>query len=114
MGTLFQKGKKIKSKLKQLPHHRYWYPVIYSLLILTTVSGYWFVREVMTDQQTWFLAMKSNITLNFVLLFFFYGILCDRLTKKVSKKKAWMVWGGGLLILLLFFRFVGGYETIFG
>jgi hypothetical protein len=102
------------NRLKHLPSSRWWYPAIYSLIIVTAASGYWFVRSVMIDQQTWFVVLKSNITLNFVLLFFLYGVLCDKITKRVSKKKAWMVWGAGLLILLLFFRFVGGYETVFG
>ena len=57
--------------------------------------------------------LETNITMNFVLLFFFWGVVCDRMNKKRSKKAGWIIWGIGMVILMVVFRFVGGYQTIF-
>jgi len=99
---------------KNSSRKRYWYPVAYIAIVIAVLLSYSSVRETMILQQTWLTLVKSNITLNFVLFLFLYGIFCDRLTKKMSCRKGWIIWGIGLMVLIFFFRFVGGFETILG
>ena len=88
--------------------------ISYIFIGLLIVPAYLYGRSIMIWFDSYVMVTKTNMTLNFLLLFFFYGVLCDRLTKKMSKRKGWVIWGIGLVILMLFFRFAGGYETIFG
>ena len=78
------------------------------------IPAYWYGRDTMLWFDSYVTITKTNMTLNFLLLFFFYGVLCDRLTKKMSKRKGWIIWLIGLVLIMILFRFVGGYATIFG
>ena len=69
-------------------------------------------REHMIVQDAWVWIIKSNVTFNFILFFFLWGMLSDKMTKKLAKWKGWLVWGIGLIIIVLAFHFLGGYETI--
>ncbi len=89
------------------------YPIIYILLAIGITVSYLPAREAMIPQTAWLWVVKSPITLNFVVLFFLYGVACDKMTKGMTKKKSWLVWGVGLLILILLFSVVGGMSTIF-
>ena len=87
---------------------------VYIILGVLLVPAYWFGREAMIWFAPYIMVYEANVTLNFLLLFFFYGIACDRMTKHMSRRKGWFIWLTGLVILMIFFRFVGGYETIAG
>jgi uncharacterized membrane protein YGL010W len=79
-----------------------------------TVVGYVLCRPILISQDTQYYANISPITLNFALFLFLYGVTEARLTRKWKPWKSWLLWGVGLMVIMLFFRFVGGYETIFG
>lgn len=86
-------------------------PVWYVLVGIGAIFSYAPARANMLHQDAWIIAVQSNITVNFILLFFMWGLLSDRLTKHMPKKKGWLVWGIGLILMVLFFKFVGGFET---
>lgn len=90
------------------------FPILYVLVAIVAGLFYLSAREIMKVQTAWVWVVRSDITLNFVVLFFLYGLLCDRYTKGQSKKKSWVIWGGGLAILVLAFKFLGDMPTIFG
>jgi hypothetical protein len=106
--------KRIRTLLQSFGNWRHRYTVTFVAIAVTVILSLKTVYTSMQSQQTWFTSVKTDITFNFVLLFFFYGILCDRLTKKMSRRKGWIVWAVGMALLMLFFRFVGGYSTNLG
>lgn len=85
----------------------------YILILVAVVLVYVPTREIMIAQTAWIRIIKSDLTLNVFLLLFMWGLLIDKLTKKMSRRKGWIIWGVGTILLILFFRFVGGFETIF-
>ena len=89
------------------------YPIIYIVLGVGVVVSYFPAREVMKLQTAWMWVVKSDVTLNFVVLFFLYGLGCDKLTRQMSRKKRWWVWAVGLVLLIIAFATVGGMPTIF-
>lgn len=90
------------------------FPILYIVIAIVAGLSYLPAREVMKLQTAWVWVIKSDITLNFVVLFFLYGYLCDKFTKGWSKKRAWLVWGIGLAVLIFIFRFLGNMPTIWG
>jgi uncharacterized membrane protein len=101
----------LRDKIK---HWKHWETVLPILLILGIAMSYYPVRETMILQRSWYVATQTNVTLNFILFFFFYGVICDRMTKKMSRRKGWIIWATGMALLMVFFKIVGGYPTIFG
>jgi len=87
---------------------------VYIITGCLIIPAYWYGHSIMTWFAPYIMVYKADATLNFFLLFFLYGVLCDKMTKKMSKRKGWIIWGAGLVILMLFFRFAGGYATIIG
>lgn len=88
--------------------------LVWPIIPVLVVIGYIWCRPLLISQDTQYYANISPITLNFALFLFMYGVVTDRATKKMKRWKSWLLWGIGLILILLFFRFVGGYETIFG
>ena len=88
--------------------------VAYILIGILIIPAYWHGLKTLTWFDSTLTITTSNMTVNFLLLFFLYGVVCDRATRKMSKRKGWTIWIVGLIILLVIFRFVGGYETIIG
>lgn len=95
-----------------IPFHKY-YPIIYILLIVGIALSYIPAKSVMILQTAWIWIMSSTVTLNFVILFFLYGLVCDKYTKNMSKRKAWIIWIVGMLVLVVLLRILG-MSTIFG
>jgi len=97
---------KLKSKL--------FLPLLFIAFAGMCGGFYMSARSIMIVQNTWLYIMESNVTLNFALLFFLWGIACDKFTKGKGRAYQWIVFGIGVAVLILFFRFVGGYETLIG
>lgn len=88
--------------------------VAYIVLGILLVPAYWYGRETMIWFAPYIMVYETYTTLNFFLLFFLYGVACDRMTRHMSKRKGWLIWIAGLVLLMVMFRFVGGYETVIG
>ena len=67
----------------------------------------------MIVQDAWLWIIKSNVTFNFILFYFLWGLASDKFTKHMPKWKGWLIFGIGLLIISSVFKFAGGMETIF-
>jgi len=93
---------------------RHWHLAVYSGLALLTALAYLPARTIMIDQSPVITVTASTITLNMILLYFIAGYTVDKATKNRSRMFGWVMLGIVLVVLTLFFRFVGGYETIFG
>ena len=100
--------KKMASLLNKIP---IW--AVYIAIAIGVVLSYQLVRATLIVQDIWIFVIKSNVTLNFVLLLFLWGVTADKWTKKMSKKKGWLIWGIGFLVIIVVYKFIGGYETIF-
>lgn len=87
--------------------------IVYAVVAILAVAAYAFAWELMVINRPWYYIIESNITLNFVLLFFLWGVISDILTKGKKKKVQWVVFGVGLIALVLFFKVVGKFPTIF-
>ena len=85
----------------------------YVLLPVAVICLYGYAKEIIIAQTAWINIIKSNFTLNIFLAFFMWGVLVDKFTKKLSKKKGWIIWGVGTAALILLFRYAGGLQTIF-
>ena len=84
----------------------------YLIAGLLTIAAYPFARSIMIKQETSFIAVLSNVpgTLNFILLFFLWGLMSDKMTKKMSRRNGWIVFFIGIFVLITFFQQVGGFE----
>jgi len=100
---------KIKGTLSRIP---IW--VSYIAIVVGAILSYMPAREVMIAQDAWVIVIRSGVTLNFILLLFLWGVLADRWTKKMPKKKGWFIWGIGFILIIVVYKVVGGYDTIFG
>lgn len=87
---------------------------LYVLLGIATIIAYPIARALMIEDIAWYYKIISNITVNFVLLLFLYGVTVDKMTKHMSRKKGWIIWGIGFIVLILFFKYVAQWPTIFG
>lgn len=90
------------------------FPILYALIGVLAIVCYVPARSRMVVQDAWVWVVKSNVTLNFIIFLFLWGIIADKYTKGMSKKKSWAIWGVGFMVIILAFRFMGGMETIFG
>lgn len=86
----------------------------YILIFIAVVLLYVPTREEMIAQTAWVNIIKSTFTLNVLLAFFVWGIMIDKLTRKLPRKISWAIWGIGIVALVLIFKFVGGLPTVFG
>lgn len=87
-----------------------WYVLIVSFAILSYAPA----KALLTTQDAVVTVIKSPITVNFVLLLFLWGLVADKVTKRVSRRKGWLLWLVGFVAIILVYRFIGGYETLFG
>ena len=106
--------KSIKSMYNRLVSNKAFLPVLFIALATSCGLSYLSARSIMVAGNTWLYIVESNVTLNFVLFLFMWGLMSDRITKGKSKTTQWAVTLLGILALFAFFRFVAGYETIFG
>lgn len=92
--------------------------IIYAVLAITLIFTYLPAINNIKNQNAWLYVIESNVTINFLLLFYMYGHFADYFCKKrgwgYNDKKSWLLWGIGIIVLLLVFRNIGGMETIFG
>lgn len=97
--------KKIKTALLNKPE---WFSYV---IIALFIPAYWYGVELLTLQQTYYVAILSKVSVNIILLFGLAGHYVSRYTKGMSKWKGWAIWFVVMLILILFFKYVGGLET---
>lgn len=97
-------------------HRNKLHGLAYATIGLLAIFLYLPAREHMIVQDAWIWIIKSNITFNFILLFFIWGFTSDRIAKsrgwKINGIKSWTLFAVGLVALILIFKFVGGYKTI--
>lgn len=91
--------------------NKLWIPA-YILVGALAIYLYFPAKEHMIVQDAWIWIIKSNVTFNFILFFFIYGVILDKITKKMSRKKAWAILIAGAVLIVVAFQFAGGYETI--
>lgn len=103
--------------LKRLKSNKWLWPAIYGLVGITAVVFYIPAREVMISQTAWVHIIKSNVTFNFMLFFFLWGMVSDNVSKRlgwgIHSWKSWTFFVVSLLLILVFFKNVGHYQTIF-
>lgn len=109
MGDCKVKEKAV-ARLKAVPLW-VWYAVAGAVAIISYVPA----RAFMLAQDAWAYIIESNITLNFVLIFFIWGLLTDRISKDkgwdTNSRKSWGLFFVGLVGLILFFNLIGGYTA---
>ena len=105
----------MKSKLYQITHSRWFLWICVVSLATAAVCFYPVVRRWLLDQSTTYTSVISNITVNFVLLFFLIGVGVDVIEKqrKWSKTKGMVVLVAVLMVVILMFRLLG-FKTRFG
>ena len=54
-----------------------------------------------------------QITVVYLIFLYIAGMFLDKVTKKMPKKKGWLVYFAGLIFIIMFFKYVGGMETFF-
>ena len=92
---------------------RYKWIALYSLLAIGAIASYPSAHKIIIDQSCMFISVISNVTLNLILVFFMWGVIADRLTKRYPKWIGWTVWGIGMVCMILFLAKGAGIETRF-
>ena len=105
----------MKSKLYRITHSCWFLWVCAVSLAVAAVCFYPAVRSWLLDQSTIYTSVISNVTVNFVLLFFLIGVGVDVVEKqrKWSKTKGMVVLVVVLMIVIVLFRLLG-FKTRFG
>jgi uncharacterized membrane protein len=98
---------KIKQAVGRIPS---W--VYYWVIGILFVPAYIYGHSVLLDPKTYYVAILSTVTVNFVLFLFWYGVVMDKVTKKMNKWVGWLLWGIGFIGLIMVFKYIGGMETI--
>jgi uncharacterized membrane protein len=88
--------------------------LLYVAIVIGAILSYPGAREIMIKQDVWIETIISPITVNVVLFLFMWGVVADKRTKGMSRKKGWLIWGLGFVAIIIVFRFIGGMPTIFG
>lgn len=94
-------------KLNKIPVKFYY--ITAGLMIL---PAYYWGWQILTDERTSFVAIMSQLTVNFVLFLFLYGNIIEKYTKKMSKLKGWLIWALAMTVVIFIF-WASGMETIF-
>jgi uncharacterized membrane protein YcjF (UPF0283 family) len=89
-------------------------PLAFGILAVATGLTYLIARDMMITTRPWLYVVQSNVTLNFVLFLFGWGVTSEQLTKGKTRRAQWIVFGIGMIAIILFFKFVGGFPTIAG
>ena len=102
--------KKINTALHSIPAKAW-----YALIIAAMLPAYIYGRGVLIDQSTSFVAVLSQVTVNFIAFLYIVGVWVDKLAKKkkYSRIKGWLLWAVVMAIVIMFFKYVGGMETRF-
>lgn len=87
--------------------------VVYVAIITGIVFAYSPVKELMIRQDAWVKVVQSTLSVNLFVFLFMWGVVSDRLTKRMPRKKSWAVWAIGLVVILGALR-AGGLPMIFG
>ena len=82
----------------------------FPVIILVPIALYPLARAVMLDQSTTYSETTSNITVNYVLALYLYGVGADRLARRIGSRKAWAFWATGLVVIIMALRYVFGWE----
>jgi hypothetical protein len=103
----------LRQKIKSIDS-RIWYACLTVITVLLYKPGV----EILSEQEPSGYYIKSNITLNFIILFYIAGVMVDKYSKArwKEKKDNWKGWVLLIVVMyamVLFFKYVGGYETIF-
>jgi len=89
--------------------------LVYIAVGLGVGFSYLPARTHMASQWAWTWIVKSNVTLNFILIFFIWGLLTDKISKdrgwSTSGKKSWGLFLVGIVFLIFVFKYLGGYPT---
>ena len=92
--------------------------LVYVAVGLGVAFSYIPARTHMISQWAWTWIIKSNITINFILIFFIWGMLSDRISKdkgwSTTGRKSWLLFFVGIAVLIFVFRALGGYPTRWG
>lgn len=83
----------------------------YIAIGLAIIPAYLFGWQLLTNQQTWYLAIKNQLTVNFILFLGFYGYYIEKFVKGMPKWKGWLIWAIAVAVMIMFFKYVGGYQT---
>ena len=92
---------------------QYKWIALYSLLIIGVGTSYLSAHRIIIDQSSMFITVISNVTLNLILVFFMWGIIVDKATKRYPKWVGWTVWGIGMVCMIAFLTKGAGFETRF-
>lgn len=98
--------KKINMTLGRVPV-AVWYVLLGILTLFSYVYG-WRILTAIGFQTTIY-----QITVVFLIFLYMIGVALDKYTKKMSKRKGWVVYLVGLVLVILVFKYIGGMETIF-
>ncbi len=63
---------------------RFWL-IVYSLAAILTFVNYWGIRTLFITQEPTVYQNRSNLTVNFILLFAAFGAMCPILSHKLGK-----------------------------
>ena len=101
--------------LSRLVHFRWFFWCCVVLLTIATSIFYFVVRGWFLNQSATYTSVISDITVNFILLFFLIGVSVDVIGKqrKWSRTKWNVVLVVVLMVVILLFRLLG-FRTRFG
>ena len=71
------------------------------------------VRSMLLDQSLTYTTIKSSndsMAVNYLLALYLYGVMVDRLSRRIGKRKAWLLWGVGLIAIIMTLRLVFGWD----
>jgi hypothetical protein len=100
--------KTIAKALNRIPVKAY-----YITAAIMVLPAYYWGWQLLTDESTSFVAIMSQLTVNFVVFLFLFGNIIERYTKKMPRLKGWLVWALAMVVVVLIF-YASGMETIFG
>lgn len=81
-------------------------------LVVLTVILYPIIRERMLNQSAVYTSVKSNLTVNFLLGMYLYGVVIDRwVQSRIGKVKGWLVWTAGVAVIVVSLKYVFGWAT---
>lgn len=81
-------------------------------VIVLLPLAYWYGYSVLTDQATSFTAVLSNLTANFTIFLYLFGLMIGKATKHMTRRKGWAVWAVCMLLMTMVLKFVFGWETL--
>ena len=99
--------------MSRLSSWRHRWLVLYSAIVLAVGLSYLSVQRIIIDQSSSFTTVISNITLSLILLFGMWGIISDKMTKRLPKWAGWTIFFVGLFCMVIFLAKGAGFETRF-